>query len=51
MLSFKEMQAKRLKAALKACHKKKNKHKRVLCEKQARKKYGPKKAVKKHKKK
>jgi len=51
VLSYKQMQAKRLKAALKACHKKKNKHKRVACEKRARKKYGPKKVAKKHKKK
>jgi hypothetical protein len=45
--------AQKLKKALKACHKKKNKAKRVACEKQARKKYGPKKAKKqavKHKK-
>jgi len=36
-----QARAKKLKAALKACHKKKNKRKRVACEKQARKKYGP----------
>jgi hypothetical protein len=33
--------AQKLKAALKACHKKHNKAKRKSCEKQARKKYGP----------
>ena len=38
--------AQKLKKALKACHKKHNKAKRVACEKQARKKYGPKKAKK-----
>jgi hypothetical protein len=38
--------AQKLKRALKACHKKRNKAKRVACEKQARKKYGPKKAKK-----
>jgi hypothetical protein len=37
--------------ALKACKKKKGKAKRVACEKQARKKYGPKKVAKKKKKK
>jgi hypothetical protein len=37
--------AQKLKAALKACHKDKNKHKRSKCEKIARKKYGP---LKKH---
>ncbi len=42
VLSFKAMQAKKLKAALKACRKKKSKHKRVACEKSARKKFGPK---------
>jgi hypothetical protein len=50
VLSFKQLQAKRLIKALKACHKKRNRHRRVACEKQARKKYGPKKAVKKHSK-
>jgi hypothetical protein len=35
--------AQKLKKALKACHRKHNKAKRVSCEKQARKKYGPKK--------
>ncbi len=50
VLSYRQMQAKKLKAALAICHKKKNKHKRLACEKQARKKYGPKKAAK-HKKK
>jgi hypothetical protein len=35
--------------ALKACHKDKNKHKRQTCEKQARKRYGPKKPTKKKK--
>jgi hypothetical protein len=49
VLSFKQLQAKRLAKALKACHKKKNKHKRLACEKQARKKYAPKHAAKKHK--
>jgi hypothetical protein len=43
--------AQKLKKALKACHKKKNKHKRVACEKQARKKFGPKKSKHKAKKK
>jgi hypothetical protein len=38
--------AQKLKKALKACHRKHNKAKRVSCEKQARKKYGPKKAKK-----
>lgn len=38
----KPTRAQRLKKALKACHKKKAKSKRVACEKQARKKYGPK---------
>ncbi len=46
VLSSAQKRAKKLRAALKACHKKKNKHKRLACEKQARKKYGP----KKHKK-
>jgi hypothetical protein len=41
--------AQKLKNALKACHKKKSKSKRVACEKQARKKYGPKKSGTKHK--
>jgi DNA-binding beta-propeller fold protein YncE len=36
--------AQKLAKALKACRKTKNKHKRVACEKQARKKYGPKKS-------
>jgi hypothetical protein len=38
--------AQKLKKALKACHKKHNKAKRVACEKQARKKYAPKKSKK-----
>ncbi|MEA2207717.1 MAG: hypothetical protein QOF54_194, partial [Solirubrobacteraceae bacterium] len=41
--------AQKLKKALKACRKKHDKHKRSACEKQARKRYGPKKAAK-HKK-
>jgi uncharacterized repeat protein (TIGR01451 family) len=43
--------AQKLKKALKACKKKKNKSKRVACEKAARKKFGPKKAKKKSSKK
>jgi hypothetical protein len=52
VLPFKMTRAQKLAKALKACHKKKNKHKRVACEKQARKKYGTHhKAAKKHTKK
>jgi glyoxylate carboligase len=40
-----------LQKALKKCHKLKNKHKRVNCERAARKKYGPKKHSRSHKKK
>jgi hypothetical protein len=39
--SFKATRAQLLAKALKACRKKKNKHKRVACERAARKKYGP----------
>jgi hypothetical protein len=38
---FKATRAQLLAKALKACRKKKNKHKRVACERAARKKYGP----------
>jgi hypothetical protein len=48
--AFKATRAQLLKKALKACKKKRNKSKRVACEKQARKKYGPKKSTKKTKK-
>jgi WD40-like Beta Propeller Repeat len=40
--------AQQLSRALKACKKLKKKHKRVVCEKSARKKYGPKQAKRKH---
>jgi hypothetical protein len=51
--SFKETRSQKLAKALKACRKKKNKHKRIACERQARKKYGPPahKASKKHRRK
>jgi hypothetical protein len=51
VLGAKYTRAQLLAKALKACRKHKNKKKRLACEKQAHKKYGPKKAAKKPKKK
>jgi hypothetical protein len=48
---FKATRAQKLAKALKACRKKKNKHKRIACERVARKKYGPPAKHKSHKKK
>ena len=50
VLGVKYTRSQLLAKALKACRKHKNKKKRLACEKQARKKYGPKKAAKKKKK-